>query len=317
MFNEDYKNSFINTFEKDDIRRHQALGFFRKTKSAESSANKDLFDMTYSELDSVLRGIAFKNSNSAMRDISVLNSYISWATTEGHSSNQSYRMFSLAYDEVSKYVYSKLNTIYTFDELKEEWDKNNEQYALITWLTFEGFGHNEFEEIQTLKVDSLSELDGKYYITVDRGVFEIPKELHDRLLDFDDVLNDYKMADSFKNTPFIFKPFDRKSKFQEIVIKPTVRHRIWLTYKESLQDDTFDSRTLKRSGINYYVYKMMQDSGEMLVTMDILKRVADRFNFAKMRNTYLHKKIIEQVDFDFIRDEYGDFEIDEYVKKKM
>ena len=319
LYNSNYKLAFMETFEVDDVKRLQSLGFFRKTKKTEEKLNKDVYNMTYSELDQLLRDMGFRNSNIASRDISILNAYILWATIEGYSSNLSHRQFSVGRVELDKYIYKQLNTIYTFDELKEVFDKDNEIHALISWLMFEGIGGKKFEEIQELKVDDLfKNEDDVCYVRTNRGDIDIPIELYERLIAFNSVLNDSKSRNSFMESPYIFKAYKSKKEQYNTQVSKYIRNTIYRNLKEALQDKTVDTRTLVRSGCNYHAYKFMQESGEMKLTTDILRKISDRFNIYKNSTGAVYLgKVLDELHIDFMLEEYGEFEIDSVLKKKI
>ena len=319
LYNSNYKLAFMETFEVDDVKRLQSIGFFKKTKKAEEKLNKDLYNMTYSELDGLLRDMGFRNSNIATRDISILNAYILWATVEGYSSNLSHRQFSLGRGELDKYIYKQLNTVYTFEELKTVLDQDTEIHALISWLMFEGIGGKKFEEIQELTVDDLFKNEDEIgYVRTNRGDIDIPIELYDRLLRFNSVLNDSKSRNSFLESPYIFKPYVTKKENYNTQVSKYIRNTIYRNLKEALQDSTIDTRTLIRSGCNYYAYKFMQESEEMKLTPAILRMLSDRFNIHKnsVGSVYLGK-ILDELHIDFMMEEYGEFEIDTALKKKL
>jgi len=318
LYNSNYKLAFMETFEVDDVKRLQSLGFFRKTKKTEDKLNKDLYNMTYSELDQLLRNMGFRNSNIASRDVSILNAYILWATVEGYSSNLSHRQFSVGRVELDKYIYKQLNTVYTFEDLKDVFDKDTEIHALISWLIFEGIGGKKFEEIQELKVDDLfKNEDDVCYVRTARGDIDIPLELHDRLIRFNSVLNDSTTRNSFLESPYIFKPYAKKG-HHNIQVSKYIRNTIYRNLKEALQDKTVDTRTLIRSGCNYYAYKFMQESEEMKLTTDILRKISDRFNIHKNTTGAVYLgKVLDELHIDFIKEEYGEFEIDSVLKNKL
>jgi len=318
LYNSNYKLAFMETFDVDDVKRLQSLGFFKKTKKTEEKLNKDLYNMTYSELDQLLRGMGFRNANIANRDVSILNAYILWATIEGYSSNLSHRQFSLGRVELDKYIYKQLNTVYTFEELESALENDTEIHALISRLIFEGIGGKKFEEIQGLTVDDLFQNeDGVCFIRTNRGDINIPTELYERLIQFNSVLNDSKTRNSFIESPYIFKGYAKKG-HHNVQVSKNIRNTIYKNLKEALQDNTVDTRTLIRSGCNYYAYKFMQESGEMILTPAILRMISDRFNIHK--NTagavYLGK-VLDELHIEFMMEEYGEFEIDAVLKKKL
>ena len=109
-----------------------------------------------------------------------------------------------------------------------------------------------------------------------------------------------------------------KKEHNNIHVSKYIRNTIYRNLKEALQDKTVDTRTLIRSGCNYYAYKFMQESGEMKLTTDILRKISDRFNIHKNTSgsTYLGK-VLDELHIDFMMEEYGEFEIDSVLKNKL
>ena len=299
------------------------MAAFRKTYFAENRLNKDLYDMTLSEIHETLKGAKFQSSNSAKNNISMINEYVLICSEEGFSSlRNTDRTISVSNDTVKDYVYNNLKTIYTISDLEDAFSVENDLYYLMGMLHLYGIGASNFKEIQQLKVEHLIIEDGVNIVLIPsrsetNNKVSISKDLANRLTMYNNVLQDSKLRSAFVDRDTIFKPIDRKEGRSELYINKAVRNRLWTSLKDILKDDSVDSRTIRRSASSYYAYKYMIDSGEMVLTRDILKKVANRFNFAKNTSGYFYDKILDEVFIDFIQEEYGDFDIADNLKDKV
>lgn len=317
LFNADVKKYFIEGFPEDSIQRHQVMGIFRNAKPIEEKKGIDLYDMTYSELDKFLLGNGYRSSNSVRRDIVLLNQYIKWAELNGLVTNQTNRLFSTSRKSIDKYIYKNFNTIYQKEDLLAGLQQENNLYYLIGLCIFEGIGSVNFEEIQTLTVDNLSKSNDKYYVQLNRGLLSISEELFQGLIKYNRVLIDKNLHSEFVDSEYIFKPFKRKNSEDMLVIPPAIRNRIWNCLKAYLGDETFNLATIVRSSFSYYAYIEMQQSKRMLLTADILKQVADRHGKHKNIHGYYLGKILDELNIEFMKENYGGFEIEEKLVNKI
>ena len=323
IYNEEFKEAYLERFVDTQEKRNQYMSAFRKIYFSEKRLNKDLFDMTLSELHETLKGAKFKSANSAKNNISVINEYILTCSEEGFSSlRNTDRTISVSNDTVMEYVYNNLNTLFTMSELIDALRRIDvELYYLIGMLHLHGIGSRHIREIQELKVEDLREENGKYivYITsrkYDNNEVSIPKDLYEQLLSYNDVLHDSKLGIKFLEVDTIFKPYDNKAGRTNLQINRSVWNTLWKEVSEILNEDV-DSRTFKRSACSYYAYQYMIESGEMLLTREILRKVANRFGIAKNTSGYFYDKALHEIFIDFIQEEYGDFEIADDLKDKV
>lgn len=316
VYNAGFKNAFINTFDKESIQRTQSLSFFRAIGKFELTLNKDLYDMSEAEITELLKSIGYKSSNSVIRDIVIINKYVNWSIDNMFTNNKRIHISSARMD-IDKYVYRNLNSHYTKDELFYHLQSSNRLLYLISMCLFNGIGSVNFEEIQNLKVENLIKTNDGYFVELDRGLIEIDELFYLQLKDFDSVelLPDTKYK--FVETDTIFKAYHRSKSKAETVVNPAVRNRIMNYMKEVMEDDAFTTRTIVRSGMNYFVYQEMKKSGEMILTAEVLTNVANQFNVHKNKVGYYYGRMMDEINLEFISDNYGKFEVDGYLNSKL
>lgn len=316
VYNAGFKNAFINTFDKDTIQRTQALGLFRSIGKYELKLNKDLYDMAVEDIENLLTAIGYKSSNSVIRDIVLINKYVNWAVANNFTDNKKIHI-STARMDIDKYVYRNLNSQYSKDELFYNLQSSNSLLYLVSMCLFNGIGAVDFDEVRYLKSDNLIHTDDGYFIELDRGLIEIDELFYLQLKHFDTMESLPNAKYKFVETDTIFKAYHRNKAKAETLMNPAVRNRIMNYMKEVMEDDSFTTRTIVRSGMNYFVYNAMKDSGKMIITADILTQVADRFNVHKNKVGYYYGRMLDELNLEFISDTYGEFTIDEYLSSKL
>lgn len=316
LYNSDYKKYYIENLNVSEQQQLQAFYAFRRFKKHEEDLKKDIYDMTRSELDEAFTSFMYRSEASALREVSIINNYILYSMNNGYSKNLSHRYGNkLGHDVVKQYVFKDFNSIYSYKDVINELEYMGNFWLYLGWLILEGIEGKLLSEVKRLKTEDLIEKDDKYYVSIERGIFEIPEALFRGLHRLDEeVLNETsKKKAKLVESEYIFKPNQTKNTGKNSFIKPTVRNDLNKKLKEAFEDDTFTMTTLMRCGMNYYAYKFMEESGQMVLNKDILIRLADKYNFGIVAEGYYYKKIMGMIHPDFIEEQYGSFEIDESV----
>ena len=308
LYNKEYKEAFIETIDSKK-QKEKALGLFRRTNEFEEELDKDLYDMKPSELDDMLKSLRFTGFNSAMNNIFILNKYNTWAMVNGYCKNMVFKEIDTRYENVTKYFYKNFNSIYSKDEILEATQQMPERLGLIAELIFHGIkGTSAIEEIRYLKVDQLKEVDGKCFVELERGDIEISKRLHDKLIQYDKELYDKDTEYDYVKSEYIFKPLVRGNNRNRDVIRASIGTTVMKHFKEAINDKSVATTTLRRSGFNYYAYQYMKESGEMVLTKDILRKLAHKYTIGiNSAGFWNYKALLDWIYEDKIRDEYGDF----------
>lgn len=314
LYNSDYKKHYIESLDVSEQQKLQAFYAFRRFKKQEEYLEKDIYDMTRSELDEAFISFMFRSESSALREVLIINNYILYSMNNGYSKNLSHRYPNkLGHDIAKQYVFKDFNSIYTYDSVLKELEYMGTFWYYLGWLILEGIEGKLLSDVKRLKTEDLIEKDGKYYVSIERGIFEIPEALFRGLhrLDEEEYNETAKKKAKLVESEYIFKPNQTKNTGKNSFIKPTVRNDLNNKLKEAFEDDTFKISTLMRCGMNYYAYKYMEESGEMILNKEILIRLADKYNFGIVAEGYYYKKIMGMIHPDFIEEHYGDFVIDE------
>lgn len=316
LYNSDYKKYYIENLNVSDQQKLQAFYAFRRFKKQEVDLAKDIYDMTRSELDEAFTSFMYRSESSALREVSIINNYILYSMDNGYSKNLSHRYPNkLGHDLVMQYVFKDFNSIYTYDDVLKELEYMGSFWYCLGWLLLEGIEGKLLSEVKRLRAEDLIEKDDKYYVSIERGLFEIPEALFRGLhrLDEEEYNETPKKKTKLVESEYIFKPNQTKNTGRNSFIKPTVRNDLNNKLKDAFNDDTFKVSTLMRCGMNYYAYKFMEESGQMILNKEILIRLADKYNYGVVSEGYYYKKIMGMIHPDFIEEHYGEFEIDESV----
>ena len=308
LYNKLYKEAFIETIDSEK-QKEQVLGLFRKTREFEEELDKDVYDMKPSELDDMLKSLRFTGFNSAIRDISIVNKYNIWAMINGHCKNMTFKEIDTKHENVKKYFYKNFNSVYSKDEILEATRQMPERLGLIAELLFHGLkGTSGLEEIRCLKVEQLKEIDGKCFVELERGDIEISKRLHDELIRYDKELYDKDSEYEYVKSEYIFKPLDRGNNRNQDVIRATIGTTVMKYFKEAINDKSVTITTLRRSGFNYYAYEYMKESGEMVLTKDILRKLAHKYKIGMNGvGFWNYNALLDWIYEDKIKESYGDF----------
>lgn len=321
LYNSNYKEAFIETFDEDNARRIQSVGFFRKTAKYEKRYNEDLFNFTPSQLDVLLKSLTLTSHDVAVNTVSILNNYLAWAKQYNHSNLKNTRYIPLSQASLSKYIYKNLNTVYSYDELVNCFNNIKTQYGLIAWLMFYGVGtgKNAFDEIQTLKVEHLYEKNSKFYVNLERKQIEIDEDLFYKLIRYDKITTDSQMMTAYKDSEYIFKALDNKTvKANEFYVKSSVKNRVFDEIKEFLETDRFDTSSIVRNGMNFTVYKMYKELGEKPLGKDNIKEICDIYDkFKTVNGGYYLGKFMNIINVDRIKEIYGHVEFEGNLNDKI
>lgn len=311
VYNHEYKEAFIETLENDKY-KEQAMGVFRKTKPFEEELGKDIFDMRPSELNDTIKSLRFTGFNPAIRDVGLINKYNLWAQANGHCTNNAIKIIDTSHKNLKKYYYRNFNSVYSYEDILQATKNMPARLGLIVELIFHGFkGATALNEIRYLKVEDLHEDNGRFYAVVERGELDIPEDLYHRLIRFNSMTFDTETGSRYLPSKHIFKQIDRGDNIgRGEVVRETIGTSAVANLKQVLNDKTVTMSNLRYSGFNYYAYQLMQKSGEMILTKDILKVLSVRYKIGMNNSGFCsYKTLLDWIFEDKIKEFYGDFEV--------
>lgn len=312
LYNSDSKLEFMSQYELLSTEFKQVKGLFIKLKRFEAKLNKDFYDFSMSEINDLMKAMRWKSYNTIYQDVRYLNAYLNWAIANGRTGNRTNRYISTKSENLTEYVYTNLNLMYSHEELMVGFNQATRIHRLIGKLMFYGIGIKYFEEIQELTIDNLHFIGDKFYIRMKHVEIEIPVELFEELVHFNLHGDEVVGLEPFEKSNKIFKPFkDVRSKG---VINRSVRTRMCLEMKDIMDDNSFTIRTILRSGVHYTIYSLMLDNGIMELTSDIVKRVSTIYLGNSPYVSMNARKILNILNIKQFSEMYGDFTISNDIK---
>lgn len=325
MYNEDYKKSFIETLNLSDSSKKTYYSIFNRTESFERKHNVDLYDMDNSMLDLLFRQAKRQTKRSAIIFISTIKNYITWAIDNGHSASPTHPIVDVINDDyVATYVWNAGKHYYTKEELlkKIELLDNNRDKAIVL-LLFEGVVGASFSEIRNLRIDDITTKDEKHYLNVlsdeinlDSRQVGISNELHELLIktyNTSEIKSPSGKMTRLVDGDYIFRK-NRLGKDNDVRITPTMISSIIMQrIKDTFNDSNITATTIENSGMMWYANEWMNQKGERVFNLNIVDELVNKYNLSTI--TFNNKaypqlqRIRETIDFEYMQDEYGYFEV--------
>lgn len=332
LYNQEIKEKFLNELENLNVRKITSYPL-RKAERTERLKDKDLYDMTLEEIETVMYDATFSSELAAYGAATRIEHYIDWAAENGYRKSNITPFHGVDKVEWSKnFVATYMRTFFTREQILEMCDDlyNNTDKAILLAI-FEGIKGTGFSEILSLKFndEDIYEEDGQYYANLKSKdktprIIPISNELY-KLLDLAnreyeyvsrngvDVSN-YAPATKYAESEYIFKKLNRGKQGGEL-------NKFFINRKFQFYKEVF--------GLKYLKAKNIEDSGMMHMANELYKRdgeigqkqiyeIGDRFDSPlaandskKYRNATVIKSILEIPDFEAM---YG-YSIDSKVSQ--
>lgn len=325
MYNEEYKKSFLETLNLSDSSLKTYYSIFNKTEPFERKHETDLYDMDNSMLDLLFRQAKRQTKRSAIIFINTIKNYITWAIDNGHSASPTHPIVDVINDEyVSTYVWNAGKNYYNREELlkKIELLDNNRDMAIVL-LLFEGIVGSSFSEIRNLRIDDITTKDDKFFLNVlsdeinlTSRQIEITKELHDLLIktyNTSEIKSPSGKMARLVDGEYIFRK-NRLGKDNDVRITPSMISTIIMQrIKDSFSDSNITATTIEISGMMWYANEWMNENGDRIFDLNIVEKLVKKYNLSTIslnNKEYPQlQRIRETMDFDYMQDEFGHFEV--------
>ena len=323
IYNLEYKEAFLEDLDLQEVSKNRYLKLFDHSGVEEHKMNKDLFDMTFEELEEVFYAYRSKKPRGIIQYAAMIKNYITWAIDNGHSASNTHPIVDTINTEfVEKYVYKEALTYYTREDLIENINNliNVRDKALVLAL-FEGIRGNKNSEIINLKDEDVYELESKYYakllkdeIELEERTIEITNELYAKLKEtFDDKT--YTSTNGKINTvtdgEYVFRKM--RTNDGDCRIKPsTIQMLFHNVIKSSFDDEQITMSAIVESGIMWYTNQLLGEN--RLITKEIADKVIEKYDMYSIEvNGKMYPSYGRFKDFiiaDFFKQNYGDFKFD-------
>lgn len=319
FYNEDIKGSYIDEIESDVLKLIHSY-FFKKVGRGEREINKDLYDMSFDEIEMILYALRPTTETASYNNVLRIDDYIMWAFDKG------YRKSSVnPLDAVNKMEWSKKfvshysRTYFTEDEILDMCNAlyNYTDKALLLAL-YEGIGGKGYKELLNLKISDIHERDHNYFVWLYDGEKE-------RIVQISGTLKNYLMAANNENgyTSNNGKSLEKRSfsvyEKSDNVFKKSRRGkqddaldnffvlRKMTFFKEFFGNEYLRAKDIRISGILNMANELAGESGNL--NRDEQKMIAEQYNTPMIksssnyvRNLYDVRKILKVPEF---QDMYG------------
>lgn len=326
LYNWKVKKHFIYDISENNGTRRTLYFNFKRAKKIENRYNKDLFEMTFEELESVLYAGKFKSENSVRAFISNITTYTEWASKNGYRGSNLPTLPSESFSSMAhKYVAKTMSVYFTQDELMEKYDYfNNLSDALLLQCIFEGIRGQGSSEIFNLKIEDVYLKDDKFYADLydtekgtERTEHEISEYLYKLMHDVNklEFINDAKGRQlELIPSPYIFKKTSKGNKNQAFGERLT---STYLTnkatyFKEVFETTKFRYKDVEKSGVMHFLNDIMKNKDTNIVGTEEYTMISDRFNIGKYNHINYDDPIVNytavkgMIDVDFYNENYGE-----------
>ncbi|WP_434579212.1 phage lytic cycle repressor MrpR family protein [Thermoanaerobacterium thermosaccharolyticum] len=270
IYNKELKNRFMEQYLDSTKMAYEII--FKKTAKTEEQLGKDLCNFNFSEIDGLLYSMGAKTIESLVSAVSVLSGYTDFCILEGYVPTKMnyYRQFTDK--ELLKKYLNRFALRKMYLKNKEELQLiksrcDNAQDKVIFALLWEGVMGENLEELVNLKVEDVDfennriHIEGKHerIMTVERDTIN---SIQDAIEEKYYIRRNETIADSnmpLKITPYVLRPIVRKN--SKTKINPiAIRNRV--THIAELYNNPYVTPTnIQRSGMMYYIKKMMEEKG--------------------------------------------------------
>lgn len=270
IYNEELKNRFMEQYPDSTKMAYEII--FRKTAKTEKQLGKDLCNFNFSEIDGLLYSIGAKTVESLVSAVSVLSGYTDFCILEGYVPTKMnyYRQFTDK-ELLKKYLNRfAVKNMYLKNKQELQLIKNicdNAQDEVVFALLWEGVMGEGLEELVNLKIEDVDfennriHIEGKHerIITVEQDTIDsIQDAIEERFyIRKNETNGDSNML--LNITPYVIRPVVRK--ITDKKVKPgVIRNRI-MRIAELYDNPYITPTNIQRSGMIYYIKKMMQEKG--------------------------------------------------------
>lgn len=322
VHNKDIKEWYLKSLDVKDNSLTTYLSLFNKATIMENQKNKDIFDMNKVELEELFYSLKSPSPQPISASIGFISRYIEWAIVNGYTENRSQRLPSIIDIEYcSKFVYKAAIVRYTREQLIKYMHLFDDQrHAVFLLCLFEGIKGEGYSEILNLTMEDLSNNDGKWFarLTNNKGYrrkIEITEDLYWKLEKLDKIsstsITPKQGQKYFSDYTYIFKKANLRS--NDIQLRASFGNRALDLAKTIFDNNNLIASTIQISGMMWYIWELMKENEIKVVDKELLNKVANKFDtgYANKESNYVSYSMLKhKLDFDFMKEHYGEFKID-------
>lgn len=317
MFNEIYKELFLDELEVTEESKRSYRTIFKSTMKTEKMLNKDLFEMNFKELELVLYKAQYRKINSIINYATFIKNYIEWAKNNELTDKNPINL-TLNEELLNKYLYNEGNFYLTLDELMSNLYKLiNVQHQALVLCIFEGVRGLRYSEITNLKYQDLLILNDEFYLYLkvsdDEDKFritKISKELRNLLLKTyhkKDIISINGKKLHIRDGEYIFRK--NRSSGESAKITDKVIFTIIRDFVKEVYNRNINANYIYTSGI---MHRLNEEMGnDRVLTKEIAEKIIKEYDLGSHiingKAYPIYKTLRRLIDEDFMKQKYGNF----------
>lgn len=322
VFNKDIKEWYLKSLDIQENSLTTYLSLFNKATFLENQKYKDIFDMNKVELEELFYSLKSPSPQSLSASIGFIGRYIDWAIMNGYTNNRSQRLPSVIDMEYcSKFVYKASIVRYTREQVLAYMQLFDDQrHAVFLLCLFEGIKGEGYSEILNLKTEDLLNEQGVCHakLTNSKGytrTIEISEDLYWKLEKLDKVSSTSVQTKQgqkyFSDSTYIFKKANAQG--EDIQLRASFGNRALDLAKTIFDNSKLIASTIQVSGMMWYIWELLKHKEAKVVNKEVLERIACKYDtgYVNKDSNYVSYSILQnKLDFDFIKENYGYFNIE-------
>lgn len=326
LYNYEVKQHFIEDISDNNGTKRTLYFNFKRASKMEKHYNKDLYQMTFDEIENVLYSGKFTSENSVRAFISNISTYVEWASVNGYRSSNLPKLPTESISSIAhKYVSKTASIYFTQDDLMEKYDRlNNDSDVMIIQCIFEGIRGQGSSEIFNIKIEDVYSKDDKYYVNLydtEKGTERLGHEISEFLYKIIFKVNEKDYVEDVKGrqlelmpSPYVLKKTSKGNKNNTIGERLTTTYLTNKSnyYKEVFETKKFRFKDIEKSGVMHYLHEIMKDKEEKVAGVEEYKMISDRFNVGKYLHSFYEEEVVNYtmikglINVDFYKEHYGE-----------
>lgn len=304
MFNAEIKERFLATYDEETAKTNRYV-FLKTAEKAEAEFNKDLYDFTESEIESLLYGLEARSFQSISSYVAIISRYLDWCKDKEQNLVYDRRnildQHKFQGQELIKYIDTiALNNKYItkeeFDELIKIICMNDQDRAMFALIYLEGVKGEGLCELKNLREN---DLEGNLLTLTDNNgnvrTIEISNETREIIKEAikEEEYYSYITSDiarvKFRNLQSTGYVFKKSSKVGGDKIGYQTLLQRFKKVAEEFNNAFLTVEGLYWSGIFNMARKIKDDKGEL--TEQDYDKITEKFNYPTKHVQYRYKLV--------------------------
>lgn len=333
LYNGNIKKEYLDSQDYNESTHVIYFTNFKSFTDTEKQLNKDVYEMSLSEIESMFYNLRFRKESNLLNIISIIRNYTRWAYEAGYwRSNIEKFPTRVSEEYLSKFIYKENSLYLTRNQLINHLDNlvNPSMKALFLCL-FEGIGgQNKYSEIRFMKKEDVFKEDDKYFVTIKgaanpkRRKLSISEKLYEYLnetIKTNSYYNDKgEVRSELVDSEYVFRtPISSRNKNNIAKLENSPVEYTYLTkrieeFRKEIEDagdyDKFGLSEIVESGIMHFLNEYLNTTeNPELVTKEAFHHLDERFDLPKQQGIdgklYItYKNVKPKISLSFMKSAY-------------